>query len=377
VTGRPLRVAILGGRGIPANYSGFDTLIEELSVRLVEQHGMDVTVYCRRHYYRERPARWRGVRCVYLRTLRGKGIESIYHTCRSVLHAMFRRSDVVFVVDPANAPFALPLKLVRKPVAFHTDGLGWKRTKWGGFSRKYYKWVEGFCARTATELVTDALAMQAYYREQWGRDSTCLAYGAETGGGAVEDGLQRFGLRARDYYLIVARIEPENNTELLVREYLASGLQRPLVVVGGARYESESSRRLFALACERVKFVGGVYEPQVLNGLYRGCRAYLHGHEVGGTNPGLLRAMSWGAPCLAVDVDFNREVIAEGGRFFAKDEGQCGTVLREVDGDDAALRRYGAAAQARAASAYRWDDVAAGYAALFTRMVGWTPSPRP
>lgn len=359
---------MLGGRGIPANYSGFDTLIEELSVRLVRDFGIDVTVYCRRRYYTERPAVYRGVRCVYLRTIAGKGLESIYHTCRSVLHALFRRYDAVFVVDPANAPFALPLKLVGKPTAFHTDGLGWKRSKWSGFSRKYYKWVEGFCARTAIELVTDALAMQDYYRREWGRDSTFLAYGAETGGGANDDGLARFALQPRGYYLVVARIEPENNTELLVREYLASGLQRPLIVVGAARYESAASQRLFASANERVRFVGGVYEPEVLNGLYRGCRAYLHGHEVGGTNPGLLRAMSWGAPCLAVDVDFNREVIGPGGRFFSKEPGAMAALLRELDVDDAALTAIAAAVSQRARTAYRWDDVAAGYAALFRRM---------
>lgn len=370
---KPLRIAIVGGRGIPANYSGFDSLIEELSVRLVAQHGMDVTVYCRRHYYEERPASWRGVKCVYLRAIRGKGLESIYHTCRCVLHALFRRHDVVFVVDPANAPFALPFKLVRKPTVFHADGLGWKRSKWRGIARRYYKWVEGFCARTATALVTDARAMQDYYRREWGRDSTFLAYGAETGGGAVDDGLVRFHLRARDYYLVVARIEPENNTELIVREYLASGLARPLLVVGGARYESPSSKRLFALACDRVKFAGGIYEPEVLNGLYRGCRAYLHGHEVGGTNPGLLRAMSHGAPCLAVDVDFNREVIGDGGQFFTKDEGMCASLLRRLDGDDAALREFGARAQARARSEYRWDDVAAGYAQLFAQLAARTP----
>ena len=356
---------MLGGRGIPANYSGFDTLLEELSARLVAQHGMDVTVYCRRHYYDERPALHRGVRCVYLRAIRGKGLESIYHTSRSVLHTCLRRFDVAFVVDPANAPFALPLRLRRIPTVFHTDGLGWKRSKWSGSARRYYRWVEGFCARSATALVTDALAMQRYYQQVWGRDSTYLAYGAESQGGLSDEGLLRFSLQQGGYYLVVARIEQENNTELLVREYLASAVSRPLVVVGGARYASDYSKRLFALACDRVKFVGGVYESAVLNGLYRHCRAYVHGHEVGGTNPGLLRAMAHGAPVLAVDVDFNREVLGDGGRFFGKTAGEGASLLRAVDGDDALLRTLGAAARARAESAYRWDDVAAGYARLF------------
>lgn len=371
---RAFRVAMIGGRGIPANYSGFDTLIEELSVRLVQRHGMDVTVYCRRHYYEDRPPAYRGARCVYLPAVRGKGVESILHTTVSVLHSCFRQFDVVFVVDPANAPFVLPLKLLGRPVVFHTDGLGWKRSKWGAFSRRYYRWVEGFCGRVATALVTDAEAMRRYYRETWGRDSTFLAYGSETGGGAVDDGLARFGLEAGGYFLVVARLEPENNTELIVREHQASGVAAPLIVVGGARYGSPWSERLFALAGERTRFTGGIYEAPVLNGLYRGCRAYLHGHEVGGTNPGLLRAMAWGAPCLAVDVDFNREVIGPGGRFFGKEPGALARILRETDADPAGLRRLGDAAAARARTAYRWDDVADGYAALFRRVAG-VPEP--
>jgi len=365
-----LRVAFLGGRGIPARYSGFDSLIEELSTRLVAAHGMDVTVYCRRRYYDERPATWRGVRCLYLRAVPGKGIESISHTCRSVLHACRGGYDVVFVVDPANAPFVLPLRLLGKRLVFHTDGLGWKRSKWSRLSRRYYKWVEGYCARVATSLVTDARAMQRYYREEWGADSTFLPYGSETGGSAVDDGLEAFGVRAGAYWLVVARIEAENNTELIVRGFLESGVEGPLLVVGGARYGSAYSRRLFGLACDRVRFAGGVYEAAILNGLYGNCRAYLHGHEVGGTNPSLLRAMRWAAPCLAVDVEFNREVLADTGRYFTKEPGALAALLREVDGVPAALRRLGERAAERARTAYRWDDVAAGYADLFRRVAG-------
>lgn len=357
---------MIGGRGIPANYSGFDTLIEELSTRLVAQHGMEVTVYCRRHYYEQRPSLHRGVRCVYLRTMRGKGLESIYHTSRSVLHAAMRRVDVAFVVDPANAPFVLPLRLRGIPTVFHTDGLGWMRSKWSGAARRYYRWVEGYCARIASELVTDSVAMQRYYETVWGRRSTFLAYGAESQGGVSDEGLERLGLQRGGYYLVVARLEAENNTELLVREYLASSLSRPLVVVGGARYPTDYSRRLFALACDRVKFAGSIYEPAVLNGLYANCRAYLHGHEVGGTNPGLLRAMAHGAPVLALDCAFNREVADLGGRYFEKRSGEAASLLRAVDADDELLRQLSMAAKARADSAYRWDDVALGYAALFT-----------
>ncbi len=368
MSARPFRVAVIGGRGIPAKYSGFDTLIEELATRLVERHGMDVTVYCRRPYYAERPRVWQGIRCVYLPAFGGKGFESLFHTSLSVLHACAGRSDVVFVVDPANAPCVLPLKLLRRPVIVHTDGLGWKRSKWGAFSRRYYKWVEGFCGRVATALVTDARAMQTYYRDTWGRESTFLPYGSESGQGAADDGIARFGLTPGGYYLVVARLEPENNTELIAREFLASGVMAPLVVVGAARYGTGYSDRLSALAGDRVRLVGGVYEPATLNGLYRGCRAYIHGHEVGGTNPGLLRAMAWSAPCLAVDVEFNREVLAGSGRFFPKTPGALAALLRATDADPEERRRLGQQAAARARAEYRWDDVADGYADLFRRV---------
>ena len=210
--------------------------------------------------------------------------------------------------------------------------------------------------------------MQRYYNETWHADSTRLAYGSETGGDANDAGLARHGLRAGAYWLVVARLEPENNTELIVRGHLESGLAGPLVVVGNASHESAWSRRLMSHACERVRFVGGVYDAGELNGLYRGCRAYLHGHEVGGTNPSLLRAMRWASPCLALETAFNRETLADTGLFFSKDLAALARLLREVDSDPAALRALGDRAALRARTAYRWEDVAAGYAALFRRL---------
>lgn len=363
-----MKIAILGGRGIPANYSGFDTLIEEIGGRLAAEPGFEVTVYCRRRYYESRPPRVRGVRCVYLPALPGKGIESISHTTFSVLHLLPRACDLAFVVDPANAPFALPLAAKRIPVVFHTDGLGWMRSKWGGLSRRYYKWVEGLCARTATALVTDSRAMQQYYLREWDAPSAFIPYGAVTTGGADDSALTRLGLAPGGYWLVVTRIEPENNTDLIVREYLASGSALPLVVVGGARYASAYSQQLFAQASERVRFVGPIYAPAALNGLYAQALCYLHGHEVGGTNPGLLRAMHAGAPCLAVDIGFNREVLDQAGRYFAKTAGSLAGLLREVECDPGDRTARGRAGQERASRLYRWDAVASAYAELFRRL---------
>ena len=139
--------------------------------------------------------------------------------------------------------------------------------------------------------------------------------------------------------------------------------------VGGARYESEYSRGIFAEADERVKCLGPVYESADLNGLYKHCRTYLHGHEVGGTNPSLLRAMAAGAACVPIDVIFHREVMGGEGTFFAREPGSLARIVESLEADDAAVARLGRHALARADGFYRWDAVAEGYAELFRRMV--------
>jgi glycosyltransferase involved in cell wall biosynthesis len=167
---------------------------------------------------------------------------------------------------------------------------------------------------------------------------------------------------------VVARLEPENNVDLVMREFKASKARYPMVYVGGARYESDYSRGIFAQADERVRCVGPVYESGVLNGLYRHCRSYIHGHQVGGTNPSLLRAMAAGAPCVPIDVVFHREAAGDGARFFDKRPGSLGAIVEELEGDDALAARLGDIARSRAERYYRWDAVAAAYGEYFTSL---------
>ncbi len=231
-----MRLAIIGDRGIPARYSGFSTLTEELASRLVRDHGADVTVYCRTHYYEEREPDWHGVHRVFLPAPGGKSFESLIHSTLSILHAMFQRYDAILVLDPGNAPLCFPLRLRRWPVLLHTDGLGWQRRKWSKLQRRYYKWSEWVSVRIADALVTDARAMQRYYQDEYGAGSVFIPYSGVVGAPPVDDGLRELGLEPGGYYLTVAQLEPENNVDLIIREYLASSATRPLVVVGGSRY---------------------------------------------------------------------------------------------------------------------------------------------
>lgn len=146
-------------------------------------------------------------------------------------------------------------------------------------------------------------------------------------------------------------------------------MERPLIVVGGARYETEYSRNLFALAGPKVRFLGPVYEPDLLNGLYKNCYLYLHGHEVGGTNPSLLRAMDAGAACVPIDVSFHKEVLGDGGAFFSATVGDLARLLGELESDPERVKSLGARSLDRSNKLYRWDAVAAGYADLFGQII--------
>ena len=363
------RVAVIGDRGIPARYSGFSTLVEHLALRLVHAHGMDVTVYCRNHYYEDRTPTYEDVRRVFLPAPGGKSFESIIHSNLAILHAAAAGYDCAIVADPGNAPFGLPLVIRGIPTLYLTDGLGWQRRKWGPLQQRYYRWSEAVCARIATWLVTDSRAMQAYYLSTYGAHSTFIPYSGDVGDPPDDTALARYGLEPGGYYLVVARMEPENNVDLIIREYRASGVSRPLVVVGSNPFGTAYARQVAAEADERVHCVGGIFESAILNSLYARCHAYLHGHEVGGTNPSLLRAMHGGAACIPIDVVFHREVTGEDALFFTKEPGNLAAVLRRADAMPEEMRRLGTAARKRVTALYRWDAVAAGYAELIRAVV--------
>jgi glycosyltransferase involved in cell wall biosynthesis len=366
---RTPRIALIGDRGIPARYSGFSTLVEELAVGLVRDHGMDVIVYCRNHFYETHPPSYKGVHCRYLPAPGGKSFESIVHSNLAVMDACLRRFDLVFVVDPGNGPFILPLKAIGVPVVIHTDGLGWQRRKWSRLQQRYYKWSEWVSARLATWLVTDSRAMQRYYVDEYAAHSTYIPYSGDVGEEPDSTALARYGVEPGGYYLVVARMEPENNVDHIIREYRASGLTRPLIVVGSVHYESDYAQAIAAENDGLIHCVGGVFDSATLNALYRHCAAYLHGHEVGGTNPSLLRAMHWGAPCVPINVVFHRENVGEDNPYFDKTPGHLAALLRELDADPDRRAALGRAAQAHAAATFRWDAVVDGYAALFRRIL--------
>lgn len=358
-------IAILGSRGIPARYGGYETLVEELAAGLTESGAFRVTVYCRSAYYPERLRSYRGAYLVYLPSSRMKGGESLIHTFLSTLHVLGTKADLVYLVDPANAPFCFLLRVFGRKVVLHTDGLGWKRQKWGPLARRYYRFVEWLTARTANALVTDSPVMQAYYRQEYNADSFYIAYGAANAYGVDDTIYKEHGLVPFKYLLVVARLEPENNTTLIVEEYVRSGVKIPLVVVGNSPYGPNYMARLRGLASERVLFIGRIDDQAKLNALYRGAYAYIHGHEVGGTNPSLLRAMNAGTAVAVLDVQFNTSVVGEAGFAFAKDRGCLSGLLQRLITFPQEIRDRGVRAQVRVDENFTWEKVVRDHALLF------------
>lgn len=358
---------MIGTRGVPAAYGGFETAIEEIGQRLVAR-GHQVVVYCRGGDTTQRLHL--GMRLVHLPAVRSKTLETLSHTALSVLHAITRRApQAAFVFNAANSPFLPGLRLRRIPVAVHVDGLEWRRGKWGRGGRTYYRVAEQLAVRFSDALIADAQGIADYYTEEFAVETELISYGTNILDDPALDRLAELDLEPGGFHLVVARFEPENHVDEIVRGYAASTATRPLVVVGSAPYSAAYTDGIRSVADgdARIRMLGGVFDQELLDQLYAGALTYLHGHSVGGTNPSLLRAMGAGTAVLAWDVNFNREVVGEHAAFFTSPETLAG-LLDAAESDPERQVEIGRSLRQRAAQTYVWDLVAERYEALARRL---------
>ncbi|MDE0804920.1 MAG: DUF1972 domain-containing protein [Acidimicrobiales bacterium] len=358
-----MRIALIGTRGVPARYGGFETCVEEVGARLAGA-GHEVTVYCRssRTGADARLESYRGMDLVHLPAVPQRHVETLSHTGLSVGHVLRRSTDAAIVFNAANSPM-LPLLRARGiPVATHVDGLEWKRAKWGGGGRRYYRAAESLAVRWSDALIADAAGIADYYTTEFGVDTELIRYGApivEAGDPAV---LEAVDLAPGSYHLAVARFEPENHVDIIVEGYSKSSADAPLVVVGAAPYADAYTRRVHDAADDRVRFLGAVWDQDLLDQLYANCITYQHGHSVGGTNPSLLRAIGAGAATDAFDVGFNREVLGSCGRYWSTPD-DIAPLFESAEADTDTIAARGSASRTRAGD-YDWDDVAREYESL-------------
>jgi glycosyltransferase involved in cell wall biosynthesis len=363
-----LHIAMIGTRGVPAAYGGFETAVEEIGARLVNR-GHLITVYCR-SAAASHQKEYRGMRLVHLPALHLKTAETLSNTALSVGHAFFRRRvDAAFVFNCANAPFLPLLRSRGIPTAVHVDGLEWKRSKWSGTGQRYYRFAEEFAVRWADALIADAQGIADYYEREFAIRTELLTYGTKVLTDPASDRLVALGLQPGRFHLVVARFEPENHVDMIVDGYHRSLAEYPLVVVGSAPYEAAYTRKIADVAESdaRIRLLGSIWDQETLDQLYSHSLTYAHGHSVGGTNPSLLRAMGGGTSVLAYDVEFNREVVGEDGCFFSTPH-DVRRLFDDAEQRAPHLKEVGQRLQRRASENYNWDDVANGYELLATRL---------
>ena len=371
-----MKITVFGARGVPAKWGGFDTFVTELTPRLARD-GHDVTLFTMPKYTDPKVGkRYEGVRIVRLPTVYGKFTETLLHELFSSLYALTRpKQDIYYVLGCRTVWAYLPHRLLGRRLVIHTDGLDWKRRKWGRFARAYLKFNYWLARKITRNLVSDSMELQKFYLEQYDAPSAFLTYGGRVL--HIEDEarhrelLETYGVEPGSYYLVVARMEPENNVDVIVREFERSDVKAQLLVVGGVSYKSAYLERLQQTVDPRIRFVGPVYEPGHLDALHLGAKAYLHGHEVGGTNPSLLGAMGCGNLVLAHDVRFNREVLAGTGLLWSKEEGSLLRQLERAERDGDVLREEAAVAcRARITEFYTWDKAAHDQERYFRYLTG-------
>ena len=366
----PLRVAILGTRGIPARYGGFETFAERLAVGLV-QRGHQVTVYAESDGA-PGPDQWHeGVRVRQRRRPPWGGAATLAYDSACLWDAR-RGYDLVYMLGYGAAWACWWPRAAGTPVWINVDGLEWARSKWGRGARTYLRAMEAVASRTATRLIADAEAIAQRYRQHYPRGAPCdfIAYGADPVHADQADAglLALWGLRPGRYHVVVARPEPENHLLEIVeghRLHTHSGLGHwPLVVVGDVSGATPYQQQLLALASDQVRFTGGVYDAAQLNALRVFAASYLHGHSVGGTNPSLLEALACGNWVIAHDNPFNREVARDAADYFGTPAQLAEWLDLRVTQPPEDVARRAARARQIIAEHYTWPAIVGQYETL-------------
>jgi len=365
-----MKIAILGTRGYPYVYSGYETFVAELAPRLIKK-GHDVTVYCHKGLFQEHPKEVNGVKLVYLPSIESKILSQFSHSFLSTLHVLFQEVDIILYVNTANGPFGVLTKIFRKKTAINVDGLEWMRPKWKGLGAKYFYWSSWLSTKVFDVIIADSDQMANIYRNEFNAESVTIEYGATCAYSSNPELISEFGIKSHEYYLVVGRLIPDNNGDIIVRGFEQSSSSKKLVILGDVPYEDEYARRIRETKDERIIFPGYVRNGNVLKELYCNAYAYLHGHEYGGTNPSLLKALAYGNCILALDTVFSREVLCDNeyGLYFKKDPTSVREMIDFIDQHAGIVAAYRAKSRKRIEERYTWERIADNYEELFADLL--------
>ncbi len=368
----PMKIALLGTRGIPASYSGFETCVEQLGQRLVER-GHEVTVYCRSHHITYQGDTYKGMRLVKLPTITNKYLDTIVHSLVSSVHALTSGYDVALYFIAGNSPVTWIPRLAGTKTILNVDGLDWKRDKWPPLAKRYIRFAEFLATKLPTIFLTDSQVVQGYYLDRFGKKPLYVPYGSDVEPSPPGETLARFDLEPRKYVLFVGRLVPENRAHHLIEAFRGLDTDFRCVIVGDAAYSEEYITSLRAQASDDPRFV---FTGYTFGRGYRelGSNAYLFVETsgVGGTHPALVEAMAFGNCVVVHDIPENMETIGEAG--FAYDGTEPAESLRRVldqlmSAPDL-VSEYRHRARQRANHRYTWEAVTDAYEKLFYEVLG-------
>jgi glycosyltransferase involved in cell wall biosynthesis len=315
-----MKIAILGTRGIPNQYGGFEQFADILSQGL-EKKGYDITVYCsNKHSYKE--SIYNNVKLIHKvdpENKIGTAGQFIYDLY-CILDAKKKNFDVIYLLGYTSSSIwqRLLYKKAKTTIVTNMDGLEWKRSKYSKPVQHFLKWAEKLAVKYSNHLVADSIGIQSYLTKKYNKNSTYIPYGSYIFKNAEETTLTSYGLKPYQYDILIARFEPENNIEMIIEAYHQSHTQRQLVLIGNYKH-TKFGNKIFKkyIIDKRIIFLGSIYDQKRLNNLRFYSNLYFHGHSVGGTNPSLLEAMGSSALICFHDNDFNKAIVGNDGFAFS------------------------------------------------------------
>lgn len=359
-----MKVAIIGTVGVPANYGGFETLVEQL-VRHNHSEDLEYAVYCSRKSYDKERWVYHGAKTEYI-GLNANGIQSIPYDIISLIRAS-RKSDVILILGVSGCAFLPIFRLFsKKKLIINIDGLEHKRDKWNKWIRKFLRFSERMAIRYGDVIITDNQGITDYVKAEYNVDSSLIAYGGDhalqqVSSKEADEILNIYELRKGEYSLAICRIEPENNVHIIL-EAFSKTPDKQLVFIGnwGNSEYGRSIKSKFS-QYSNIKILSAIYDLKILNTLRANCRYYIHGHSAGGTNPSLVEAMFFAKPIIAFDCVYNRESTENKALYFP-DSNRLSTLIknRHVNCNEISQKML-----AIASRRYTWDVITRQYESLY------------
>ena len=365
-----LRISVIGVKGYPYVYGGYETFIKEISERLIKKN-CHVTIYCHKSLFINKPNIIKGINLVYIPTIETKILSQPIHSFFSIIHCCFSKCDIILAVNSANGPLGLITRIFNKPTVINVDGLEWLRPKWKGLGSIYFKWASKMATIFFDQIISDSNEMREVYLELFKKNSKVIAYGANIRKSIKPDLIKTWGLNIREYYLVVGRLIPDNNADLIINGFLSTKSKKKLVIVGDVTYKDKYANNLKSINDKRLVFTGYVNNQEVLAELYHNCYVYIHGHQYGGTNPTMIKALAYQTAILALETSFNKEMLQNErfGLYFKKQVKSVCEMINYCENKISLINELRLNSINGITKKYDWDFITQDYLEVFRNLV--------